>query len=271
MPDKLVYVKPSKARVALWMASRPAFWPDLWRRAKLNIGRKLVPAPMGQGAATAAAWAGQLAIDEDAALARLGLPAAARFNQLHADLAERAARIERESSETLGGGGGVDLIFRVCEGLKVRTAVETGVAYGWSSLAILASVSTRGGHLYSVDMPSPQLKDEGLTGCVVPAELAAGWTLIREPDWTGLRKVLKLAAEIDFVHYDSEKSYAGRATSYRLLWSRLRSGGILMSDDIADNTAFRDFAAEAEIDPVVVYSEGSGLSGARYVGLLKKP
>lgn len=154
--------------------------------------------------------------------------------------------------------------------MQAKTVIETGVAYGWSSLAILCSVSRRNGALFSVDMPHPLLKDEGLTGAVVPASLRNRWTLIREPDHSGLMKVLRQVDRLDFIHYDSDKSYLGRQATYRRLWRHLRPGGILMSDDIADNTAFRDFAAEVAITPIVVYSNGSGLSGARYVGLLLK-
>jgi hypothetical protein len=271
MPEQLVHVKPSKARVAVAMLSRPAFWPDLFRRIRLNIGQSLMPAPMGQGRNAATAWAASICVDEAEAISRLGLEDQGAFSDRHADLVAEAVRIERESSETLGGGGGIDLIWRVCEGLQAKTALETGVAYGWSSLAILASISQRDGWLYSVDMPHPLLKDEGLTGAVVPASLRSRWTLIREPDHSGLGKALRRIETLDFIHDDSDKSYSGRAATYRRLWPRLRSGGIIMSDDIADNTAFRDFAAEVDTMPVVVFAEGSGLSGARYVGLLVKP
>ncbi|KAA0909966.1 class I SAM-dependent methyltransferase [Aquicoccus porphyridii] len=271
MPQKPALLKPSKAQVALWLAARPRFWPDFWRRTKQNIAGRMLPAPMGQGREAATAWAQDIAISEADALSRLGLPIAADMATAHQNLVARAMEIERTSAETLGGGGGINLIFRICEALRATTVVETGVAYGWSSLAILASIGPRSGHLYSVDMPNPMLRDTGLTGAVVPKEMWDSWTLVREPDYTGLRKILRSLSQIDFIHYDSDKSYLGRAASYRALWPRVRSGGVLMSDDITDNTAFRDFAVEVEVPPVVIHSEGSGSAGSRYVGLLKKP
>lgn len=235
------------------------------------MASKLLPAPMGQGRRAATAWAHESAINETDALSNLGIQANSGISEAHADLVARAAEIKRGSAETLGGGGGIDLIIRVCEGLQAKILAETGVAYGWESLAILASLGPRSGHLYSVDMPNPTLKDTGLTSSVVPPEMRDRWTLVRKPDNAGLRKILGSASEIDFVHYDSDKSCFGRAATYRALWPRLRSGVILMSDGIADNTAFRDFAAEVEVLPVVIYAKGSGWAGARYVGLLKKP
>lgn len=270
MLERVALAKPSRTRVALSLACRPVFWPDFWRHTKLNIAQALMPPPMGQGRAAATAWAQERAVDEPEALARLNLPEIPTLNHVYPQLVARAAQVERDSLESLGGGGGIDLIFQVCEALRARTVVETGVAYGWSSLAILASICSRDGTLFSVDMPHPLLKDNGLTGAVVPEEMHENWRLYREPDCPGLRKILRSERDIDFVHYDSDKSYFGRAESYRLLWAHLRPGGILMSDDIADNTAFRDFAAEVCVPPLVVYSKGSGLSGARFVGLIRK-
>lgn len=271
MPQERRYVKVSKGWVAIAMVFRPAYWPDLWRRVKTNVGQSLIPASMGQGRGVATAWAKAVSVDESKALARLGLHDPGAFSDRHADLIAEGARIERASRETLGGGAGIDLIWRICEGMQAQTVLETGVAYGWSSLAILASVSGRNGWLYSVDMPNLLLHDQSLTGAVVPVPLHSQWTLIREPDYSGLSKALRSIDTLDFVHYDSDKSYFGRATTYRRLWQYLRPGAIFMSDDVSDNTAFRDFAAEVEIEPIVVYATGSGLSGARYIGILVKP
>ena len=265
-----ILVKPSKGRVAWALLRRPSYWPDLWRRLKLNAGRACLPAPMGQDRKAAERWAASVAIDENGLLARLGLAAAPTLAERHPDLVAEAADVERTAAERLGGGGSADLIFRLCEALEARTAVETGVAYGWSSLAILASVVPRDGRLWSVDMPHPLLGDHDLTGAVVPNRFHASWTLVREPDHSGLRKVLRRAGVVDFIHYDSDKSYEGRAASYRRLWPQLREGGVLMSDDVGDNTAFRDFAAEVDHEPLVVHAPGAGSAGSRYVGLIRK-
>lgn len=270
MTDRQVLIKPSKIQVAIALALKPDYWPDLWRRVKLNVGQALLPPPMGQGRDVASAWAEDVKVEATEALERLGISIVTPFSEANPELVAEAERLERESPEKLGGGGGVDMIWQVCEGLQARTVVETGVAYGWSSLAILASLQRRGGELFSVDMPHPLLKDQGLTGIVVPDHLRFDWTLIREPDHSGLKKVLDRARDIDFVHYDSDKSYTGRCATYRRLWACLRAGGVFMSDDIGDNTAFRDFAAEMGEEPIVVLSPGSGSAGNRYVGLLRK-
>lgn len=119
-------------------------------------------------------------------------------------------------------------------------------------------------------MPGPLRRDEGEVGIVVPSALRPYWTLEQAPDAVGLPKVLAKAPPLDFCHYDSDKAYDGRMLTYPLLWASLRPGGIFMSDDISDNTAFRDFAAEIGVAPMIVLAPGTGSSGERYVGLLRK-
>ncbi|MFV0281806.1 MAG: hypothetical protein ACK5JM_13735, partial [Rhodoblastus sp.] len=69
-----------------------------------------------------------------------------------------------------------------------RRMVETGVAYGWSSLALLAASEDRpDSRLVSVDMPYPKMNNEAFVGIVVPERFHARWKLVRKPDRNGLR------------------------------------------------------------------------------------
>lgn len=266
MPDQS---RLSKLQVAFYLLRRSAWYPDIWRRVRVNLGRALLPPPMGRGRDVAEAWAAERSVTAAEALALLG----GSERRLSVDFPVESADAVRLEAGTPqhGFGGSADLIYSVCEAIGARNAVETGVAHGFSSLAILLSVTRRGGHLWSVDMPSPNLQAEHEVGVVVPAALRQSWTLERSPDSVGLPKVIAKAPSLDFCHYDSEKSYEGRLLSYPRLWDSLRHGGVFMSDDIGDNTAFRDFAAEIGVTPIVVHTTGSGSSGERYVGLIRKP
>lgn len=62
----------------------------------------------------------------------------------------------KECPVTMGGGEGINLLYNISELIEAKTAVETGVAYGFSSLAFLLSVTKRGGQLYSVDHCCPK-------------------------------------------------------------------------------------------------------------------
>ena len=168
----------------------------------------------------------------------------------------------------MGGGAELDLLYSLVQATEARRIVETGVALGWSSLAILSAIAQRrGAKLVSVDLPYLSQNTDHLVGLAVPVELRKSWTLIRSADREGLPKALALASPVDFAHYDSDKSYEGRLWSYDKLWPALRPGGVLMSDDISDNLAFIDFCASVRRTPVLVQSRQE----YKFVGLVKKP
>ena len=246
----------------LWYAGRPAYLPNLLHTMKGRLSGKI----RGQTGAEALAWCKANAVSSAEALRRL-------FPECELSDVERIfptdmafAKAQEAACPTkMGGPGAMDLIYSVCEALDAKRAIETGVAYGWSSLALLLSLSKRGGHrLISVDMPYPKLNNEPYVGCVVPERMRSGWTILREPDVTGLKKALTELPQIDVCHYDSDKSYSGRMFAYPKLWQALRAGGVLISDDINDNTGFRDFCARIQAAPTIVEYQG------KYVGLLRK-
>jgi predicted O-methyltransferase YrrM len=88
--------------------------------------------------------------------------------------------------------------------------------------------------------------------------------LVRQPDRPALPRALAELGEIDLAHYDSDKTYAGQSWAFRRMWAALRPGGILMVDDIHYQTAFRDFAATLDVEPIVVTS-------GKLIGVLRKP
>ena len=73
---------------------------------------------------------------------------------------------------------------------------------------------------------------------------------------------LRQANPVDMAHYDSGKSPEGRAFGCRAIWRRLRPVGILISDDVSDNLAFKRFAEEVRRTPTVVAWNG------KYQGIL---
>lgn len=145
--------------------------------------------------------------------------------------------------------------------------VETGVAYGWSSLAILTALhGRRDARLVSVDMSYPKMNNEEFVGMVVPERCRKRWQLIREPDRHGIRKaIIAQGGEIDRCHYDSDKSWWGRQYAYPLLWDALRPGGIFISDDIQDNFAFATLIDAQGASFAVTKSQG------KFVGIARKP
>ena len=181
------------------------------------------------------------------------------------DHVKEVERKLKTSKSNFGGQGHIVLIYAVCENLKAVKALETGVAYGWSSAAILQSISKRSGKLISVDMPMLKQTDYHLIGIAVGENLKSNWELLREPDRYGLNKAIKRQNySFDLAHYDSDKSYYGRTWSQSLIWKYLRKGGVFISDDIEDSLAFKEFVESKNLNFFVLKFDG------KYVGVIRK-
>ena len=75
----------------------------------------------------------------------------------------------KETPFTMGGAGNMQLLHDFCEITGATKVLETGVAYGWSSLAILLSLKKRSpSKLVSTDMPYAKMGNESFVGIVVP-------------------------------------------------------------------------------------------------------
>lgn len=251
-----------KLNTALWFAKRPSFYAQAGALAL----RKLLPDRDGTNERRCAEeWAAARAVPVAEALRALGI--AGQPPVLDPSLVKEGEVRARRSAVTMGGPGDLSLLHSVTALTRATTVIETGVAYGWSSLAILsAQAKNGGGRLISVDMPYPKMGNEAFVGIAVPERLRGGWTLVREPDRNGLRRAIRLAGgPLDLVHYDSDKSYYGRQFAFPLLWSALRPGGVFISDDIQDNLAFADFIEQMGVASAVTESSG------KYVGICMKP
>ncbi len=237
---------------------RPVFWPEIRRKVWSKL-RRLLWRPVDETAAeverTAATdWCAEHAVSWEEALGRLGLsrPDGTLESLFPVQVTEARERLATCPVQ-LGGAGNLDLLYAICESQAATRVIETGVAYGWSSLAILLSLQNRtGARLFSVDLPYFNLRNDRWVGIAVPPYLREPWQLFRMADREGLPRALKAAGRIDLAHYDSDKSAAGRRFAYRLLWQALHPGGVLISDDVGDNLGFRRFCEEISQEPVIV-------------------
>ena len=166
----------------------------------------------------------------------------------------------------MGGAGNLDLLYWSAEHLKALRVIETGAAFGWSSLAILLSLRNRpASQLISSDMPYRNRNDEQYVGCVVPEEIRSNWRILSYADRQALPRALKILDTIDIYHYDSDKSYDGIMWTYSILWKALRPGGFFISYDIGDNIAFREFSKIVACEPIVVKHDD------KHIGAIIKP
>jgi predicted O-methyltransferase YrrM len=180
------------------------------------------------------------------------------------ELAEAKQRVQA-APEKLGGPGNLELLYNLCEELEARRVIETGVAYGWSSLAILCSITKRNGHLWSTDLPYAYLHAEQVVGIAVPERFRGAWTLLRGADAAQVPNALAAAGMIDLAHYDSDKTLTGMLRTGRMLFEALRPGGVLIVDDAGDHLGLRELAATLGVKPVVISHAD------KYQGILRKP
>lgn len=162
------------------------------------------------------------------------------------------------------GGADYRLLFFLVRHLKPSEVVETGVAAGYSSAAILEAMDRNGkGHLYSSDLPYISMQHpEEFIGSVVAANLRERWDLRVRGDRVHLPELAQTLNHVDLFHYDSDKSFEGRTFALDALEPVLDSHSVVVFDDIQDNAHFQEWTKARSV-PFRVF----GFSG-KYVGLV---
>lgn len=259
----------SKVETLAWYLRRPHLYREMFRR--ISHGRVTTAKFWEQGARdkdAGRAWCQANISSRESVASALGLANLSfrPISELHPAEWAFAKRAEETCPVKMGGAAHLDLLYSAARALGPEVMVETGVASGWSTLAILLAMrENKKGHLYSSDMPYAKLNNEDFVGCVVPTELRDRWTLSRKPDRDVLPELLATIGSLDVIHHDSDKSYDGRMFVYQSGWAKLRPGGLLLSDDVEDNLAFRDFARSVGRDALVLVKQGEN-----FAGVLKK-
>ena len=175
-------------------------------------------------------------------------------------------------SISLGGGGNYILLYFLVRKIMPKTVVETGVAAGWSSLAILRALQKNGkGKLYSSDFPYFRLKNpEQYVGYLAKDEInKINWFLDVRGDDLAIPEILKRIGDesIDLFHYDSDKSYSGREMVFKNLNTKIDSKTITIFDDIQDNLHFKNLIEKTKKDYWIIEFKGKylGILGANFL------
>ncbi len=179
---------------------------------------------------------------------------------------EIQARLESESWTSGGRGGPASaadrgpVLYAAVRALRPEVVVETGVASGSSSYYFLSALEANGrGTLYSIELPPPLLaradpvyarRDKVSlpagreSGWLVPDRLRSRWELLLGDARDLLPQLAARVPALNFFFHDSEHSYDVMRFEYDVAWKKLAPGGVLGSDDVSWNTAFRDFVRE---------------------------
>lgn len=157
-------------------------------------------------------------------------------------------------------------LYLITRAAKPAHFVETGVLHGLSSLFVLEAMRlNKCGRLTSIDLPSytsdgPANKDGYFA--VLPPGKEPGWTIqpMYRERWdlrlgASLRilpDVLSKHEQIDIFCHDSEHTYQTMWEELNMAWPKLKSGGILICDNIEANSSFFDFSRKVERFPLVL-------------------
>ena len=166
----------------------------------------------------------------------------------------------------LGGSANQYLLYFYIRKTKPSVIFETGVAAGHSSRAILYAIKkNKKGSLFSSDFPYFRIKNpEKYIGFLVEDDLKKNWQLGIEGDKLNISEFIKQVDNIDFFHYDSDKSYRGKQEIFSLVRGKMKKdNSIMIYDDIQDDNFFRDIIKENKFDFKVFSFEN------KYVGLIK--
>lgn len=243
---------------AIWFIVRPTLWAEAVRRAtRLIVVQRSVEFQE---------------FHPDSVLTSADALRALGFDEPKLSLSEAKPESWNEAwnhysrcSELMPGPVNVDFLFSLTKRLRPRVVIETGVAFGWSSLAFLSALDD-GQRLISNDLPYTNSASEKCFGEAVRDIQRKRWKIFRLPDREFMRVVLPFLSQgVDLVHYDSDKRKSARLWSYAKLWKKLAPGGILLSDDCQDNDAFDVFAQSVHCKPMYVSDYGE------LTGVIRKP
>lgn len=199
----------SRIETLLWYARRRQLWTTL-----APLLRRILFSHSKEGSCDKASEiCSTEAISTEEAIERLTRSRADSARRLFPEVLAASARRCEEVPVKMGGGGDIDLLYGLAEYVQARRVLETGVTYGWSSLAILLSISNRDDALLvSTDMPYAKSGNEAYIGTAVPDELRDCWHLIRKPDRSAIQEAIGELGTVDLCHYGNDKSYQGPMT-----------------------------------------------------------
>jgi predicted O-methyltransferase YrrM len=150
------------------------------------------------------------------------------------------------------------VLYSVIRAGRPRVVLETGVADGFSSLAILLALEANGeGHLHSLD-----IRDD--VGTLVPTRLRSRWTLhvmnSRKLE-RSMKDTLATLPRVDFYYHDSGHSYLWQAFEYATVALKMAKGSIFVSDDVDSSYAFIDHCKTSDTKPILMIDRRKVIGG----------
>lgn len=152
-------------------------------------------------------------------------------------------------------------LYVIVRALQPEIVVETGGTPGKSSAFILRAMDRNGaGKLYTIDLPPPASKSSRLqadeyvhavrpagaeSGWIIPDALRARHRLLLGPSREQLPPLLSDLSKIDIFLHDSDHSYENMIWEFETALKAMPKSGLLLSDDVLDNSSFFDFCKQS--------------------------
>lgn len=170
-----------------------------------------------------------------------------------------------------GDAGLAHAAWSVARHLGPAIVVETGVARGMTSAAVLSALRSNGtGRLFSIDLPPLTKGWAEQSGAAVEPRLRSRWTYLRGSTRRRLPPLLADLESIDIFVHDSLHTFETMTFEFHCAWESLRPGGVMISDDIDDSMAFEVFVAEKmPAATTTIIGQESSKAGRRF-GILRK-
>ena len=172
------------------------------------------------------------------------------------------------------------LIVRSC---KPQNIIETGVLHGLTTQFLLSALEkNKFGYLSSIDMPSyhgqPPANNDGFNSTLPPRK-EPGWLIDKKylPKWQLylgksidlLPEVFSKLNEVDMFIHDSEHTYSTMIYELNYAWERLTNKGVLICDNINQNTSFFDLCRRINKIPFICPYDVDDLNLGIRFGILR--
>jgi hypothetical protein len=164
-------------------------------------------------------------------------------------------------------------LYAIVRALRPAVMIETGGTPGKSTAFVLQAMERNGsGHLYTIDLPPAAVEQSALTRRETyhelrPAEVGSNWIV---PDRLRERRTLLLGKSsehlpllltkldrVDIFLHDSDHSYENMTWEFETAWPKVKTDGLLLSDDVLDNTSFFDFCHQQKLAHLNVFNLGA--------------
>ena len=152
-------------------------------------------------------------------------------------------------------------LYILCRLMKPKNIIETGVAYGLSSMYILKALeANQSGTLHSIDSVFRPWQNEDMIGAIIPKNLRKRWNLNLGRSSEKLQETFDKLDNVDIFIHDSLHTYKNMTFEFECAERNLNDHGIIISDDVLDNDSFFNFTSKNKLENILIkVKDDSGL------------